>query len=296
MKLKKLASMFLVSALFLTGCQSSTGKQEEIKEDVKSEITVVAGSVSSSQVLEKLDAKVMGVPTTKMQLPEKYKDLPQIGQSMSPDFEIVASLEPDLLILDKMFEENVKESMKAFDLNTFFFDTSTYTSFVKSIEELGKEINKEEEAKNLINELKKSEDEAVANKKDKEPTVAIIFGGSENFMLATETSYLGDLVKTVGGKNITSELNTDLSSPYIPFSLEQIIAQNPDYVLRFAHGNLEETKKAFDTAFDKNPAYKELDAVKNGNVVDLDPMIFNVSANIKVTDAIKTLGQVLYGE
>ena len=62
-------------------------------------------------------------------------------------------------------------------------------------------------------------------------------------MLATETSYLGDLLKTVGGTNIATELDGSAKSPYLQFSLEQIVQTNPDYILRFAHGNLEETKK-----------------------------------------------------
>ena len=151
-------------------------------------------------------------------------------------------------------------------------------------------------ATKLVNELKEVEKEAVKNKKGEAPTVAIIFGGGENFMLATETSYLGDLAKTVGAKNITSNLDTNVKSPYIQFSLEQILEQNPDYILRFAHGEIEQTKKAFDTAFDKNPAYKELDAVKNNKVIDLDPSIFNVSANLQVKEAIKTLGETFYGK
>jgi len=115
-------------------------------------------------------------------------------------------------------------------------------------------------------------------------------------MLATETSYLGDLLKTVGGTNIATELDGSAKSPYLQFSLEQIVQTNPDYILRFAHGNLEETKKAFDDAFDKNPAYAELDAVKNNKVIDLDSNVFNVSANLNVSEAIKTLGGILYGE
>ena len=231
-----------------------------------------------------------------MDLPEKYKDLPKVGQAMSPDLEIVASLEPDVFVMDNMFKEKVEESMKKYDLNTFFFDTSTYTNFVNSIKKLGAEINQTEEATKLVNELKEVEKEAVKNKKGEAPTVAIIFGGGENFMLATETSYLGDLAKTVGAKNITSNLDTNVKSPYIQFSLEQILEQNPDYILRFAHGEIEQTKKAFDTAFDKNPAYKELDAVKNNKVIDLDPSIFNVSANLQVKEAIKTLGETFYGK
>lgn len=296
MKFRKLASVFMVSALFLTGCQaSSTGQDKESSKDNK-KVSVVSATVSATQVLDRLDADVLGVPTTKMDLPEKYKDLPKVGQAMSPDLEIVASLEPDVFVMDNMFKEKVEESMKKYDLNTFFFDTSTYTNFVNSIKKLGAEINQTEEATKLVNELKEVEKEAVKNKKGEAPTVAIIFGGGENFMLATETSYLGDLAKTVGAKNITSNLDTNVKSPYIQFSLEQILEQNPDYILRFAHGEIEQTKKAFDTAFDKNPAYKELDAVKNNKVIDLDPSIFNVSANLQVKEAIKTLGETFYGK
>lgn len=293
MKFRKLASVFMVSALFLTGCQASSTGQS--KEEEKEKVSVVSATVSATQVLDKLDAEVIGVPTTKMELPQKYKDLPQVGQAMSPDLEIVASLEPDLFVMDNMFKEKVEESMKAYDLNTFFFDTSTYTSFLSSIEKLGAKIGEEKEATKLINELKDVEKEAKSNKKGEAPTVAILFGGGENFMLATDTSYLGDLTKTVGAKNIANNLDTNVKSPYIQFSLEQILEQNPDYILRFAHGELEQTKKAFDQAFDKNSAYKELDAVKNNKVIDLDPSVFNVSANLQVKEAIKTLGEIFYG-
>ena len=295
MKFRKLASVFMVSALFLTGCQSTSGKSQK-EETTEKKPSVVAATVSGAQVLDKLDANVVGVPTTKMTLPEKLKGLPEVGQAMSPDLEIVASLEPDVFVMDNMFKEKVEESMKAYDLNTFFFDTSTYTNFLTSIEKLGAKIGQEKEATKVINELKDVEKEAVKNKKGEAPKVAIIFGGGENFMLATESSYLGDLVKTVGAKNITNNLDTSVKSPYIQFSLEQILEQNPDYILRFAHGEIEQTKKAFDSAFDKNPAYKELDAVKNNKVIDLDPSIFNVSANLQVKEAIKTLGETFYGK
>ncbi|CEO32383.1 ABC transporter substrate-binding protein [Paraclostridium sordellii] len=295
MKFRKLASVFMVSALFLTGCQSTSGKSQK-EETTEKKPSVVAATVSGAQVLDKLDANVVGVPTTKMTLPEKLKGLPEVGQAMSPDLEIVASLEPDVFVMDNMFKEKVEESMKKYDLDTFYFDTSTYTNFLTSIEKLGAKIGQEKEATKVINELKDVEKEAVKNKKGEAPKVAIIFGGGENFMLATESSYLGDLVKTVGAKNITNNLDTSVKSPYIQFSLEQILEQNPDYILRFAHGEIDQTKKAFDSAFDKNPAYKELDAVKNNKVIDLDPSIFNVSANLQVKEAIKTLGETFYGK
>ena len=297
MKFKKLASLFVIGALLMTGCQSSkTDETSKEVSEVVEEKTVVAATVSGTQVLDKLDANVVGIPTTQMEIPEQYKGLPEVGQSMSPDLEIVASLDPDVFIMDNMFKESVEESLNEYDFNTFFLKTNTYTAYLESIGELGKTINKEEEAAALINELKEVEKEVATKKGDKAPTVAIIFGSGENFMLATETSYLGDLVKTIGATNIASNLEGTVENGYIQLSLEHVLKENPDYILRFAHGNIEDTKKSFDKAFDENPAYQELDAVKNNKVVDLDPTIFNVSANLKVKEAITTLGDILYGE
>lgn len=315
MKFKHLLSMILVSTTLLVGCQSSKGteveeqipvvdetssstKQEEETTDVEKEveeIKVVAATVSATQVLAELNAEVLGVPATSQTLPDGYQDLPQVGQAMNPDLEIVASLNPDLFIMDASFKSSVEERLTEYGLNTFFFETGTYTAFLNSIKELGNAINRQDEATTLLNQLKQAEEAALANKTEQAPTVAIIFGAGDNFMLATESSYLGDLAKTLGAINIASEIDTNIESAYIQFSLEQILAQNPDYVLRFAHGNIEETSKMFDEAFDKNEAYQQLDAVADGKVYDLDSTIFNVSANLKVTEAITKLGEILYG-
>ena len=306
MKVKNLLSMILVAGMMLVGCQNDGQDVDQSTENPQpdqavqeetlvEEVKVVSATVSATNVLAKLDAEVVGVPTTTQTLPAQYADLPEVGQAMSPDLEIVASLEPDLFIMDSNFQASVEESLSQYGLNTFFFETGSYSDFVNSIKQLGVEINREDEAKKLVNEIEASVTKALEKKGDQSPTVAVIFGAGENFMLATDTSYLGDLVKTLGATNITSKLDGDMSSAYVQFSLEQILAENPDYVLRFAHGNIEETAKMFDAAFDSNEAYQQLDAVKSGKVYNLDPTIFNVSANLEITTAIETLGEIFYG-
>ena len=306
MKVKNLLSMILVAGMMLVGCQNDGQDVDQSTENPQpdqavqeetlvEEVKVVSATVSATNVLAKLDAEVVGVPTTTQTLPAQYADLPEVGQAMSPDLEIVASLEPDLFIMDSNFQASVEESLSQYGLNTFFFETGSYSDFVNSIKQLGVEINREDEAKKLVSGIEASVTKALEKKGDNSPTVAVIFGAGENFMLATDTSYLGDLVKTLGATNITSKLEGDMSSAYVQFSLEQILAENPDYVLRFAHGNIEETAKMFDAAFDSNEAYQQLDAVKSGKVYDLDPTIFNVSANLEITTAIETLGEIFYG-
>ena len=306
MKVKNLLSMILVAGMMLVGCQNdgqdvdqsteNPQPDQAVQEETPAEaIKVVSATVSATNVLAELDAEVVGVPTTSQPLPAQYADLPEVGQAMSPDLEIVASLEPDLFVMDSNFQASVEESLSQYGLNTFFFETGSYSDFTNSIKQLGVEINREDEAKKLVSGIEASVTKALEKKGDNSPTVAVIFGAGENFMLATDTSYLGDLVKTLGATNITSKLEGDMSSAYVQFSLERILAENPDYVLRFAHGNIEETAKMFDAAFDSNEAYQQLDAVKSGKVYDLDPTIFNVSANLEITTAIETLGEIFYG-
>lgn len=305
MKFKSLLSMVLVAGMVLVGCQNETTEsnssasqktEQTVQEEaVVEEVKVVAATVAATNVLAELDAEVIGVPATSQTLPEQYADLPQVGQAMSPDLEIVASLEPDLFVMDSSFKSSVEESLSQYGLNTFFFETGSYSAFVNSIKELGTEINRDEEANELVGEIESAVAKGLEKKGDESPTVAVIFGAGDNFMLATDTSYLGDLVSTLGATNITSKLEGDMSSAYVQFSLEQILAENPDYVLRFAHGNVEETAKMFDQTFDSNEAYQALDAVKEGRVYDLDSTVFNVSANLQITTAIETLADILYG-
>ncbi|MEG0951405.1 MAG: ABC transporter substrate-binding protein [Niameybacter sp.] len=316
MSVKKLLAVAGVGMMVLTGCSTTieqpkddiqAGKenvdhttsadkinqQEEVKKENEEPLRIVSATVSATQLLDQLGQDLVGVPQTKFTLPERYEGVTLVGQAMNPDLEAIVALDSDLVVIDTMFKENVEKSIEAFGLNAFYFNTSTYSKFLVSIEELGEAIDKEAEAKDFIESLQAVENTVKNKAEGQAPTVAVLFGGGENFMLATDHSYLGDLVDTTGAVNITDDLN--IESDYIPFSMEQIVASNPDYILRFAHGNLEETKKAFDAAFDKNPAFKTLDAVKEGSIVDLDPNVFGVSANIYIVDAIQKLGELFYG-
>ena len=295
--IKKILSLILIgTTVGMISCSnvSNNQKEEEVKEQT---IKIVSSTVAATQVMNELDLDLVGIPTTQSTLPDRYSGITEIGQSFAPNFETVVSLAPDLVVFDSNFKDKVSEQVSQYNLNSFYFDTTSFTNFKESIVELGKVTDREEKAQELANTLQESVDK-VLEKSSKDSTdlkVAIIFGSSESFMLATDTSYIGDLLNTINFDNITDTIE-GVNSGYINFSLEQIVKNNPDYILRFSHGDTEAAKKAFDDEFTSNPAWQALDAVKNGNVYDLDPSIFGVTANLKVTDAIEELGNIIYGE
>lgn len=290
---KRIISIVLLgSTLALAGCGDSTSNQDE-KKDKK----IIAGTVGISQVADKLDLDLVGVPTTKLPLPDRYKDLSQIGQSMKPDFEKIVSLSPDLVILDNNFKDNLSASVEQYGLNAVYFNTSTYSNYIDSIKELGEVTGKSDKADEFISTLQSSVDKVLEKSKNnaEKVKVAILFGTSESFMLASDASYVGDLVDKIGVDNVTDTLE-DSKSAYINFSTEQILKMNPDYILRLSHGDVKEAKKAFDEEFANNPAWQSMEAVKEGRVHDLDFSKFGVSANINVSTAIEELGSIIYGE
>lgn len=272
------------------------GSTEEEVEEETVELRIVAGTVAATNVLGALDVDLVGIPTTENPIPEKFQGLPEVGIAHTPDLEVVASLEPDLFILDANFKEANEETLAEFGINAFYFETHTYEAFLNSIGDLGVEIGRDEEATALINSLENSVLEANANRTDEGPRVAIIFGAGDDFMLETENSYLGDIVNMMGAVNIASELEGGLHAPRLPFSLEQILVADPDIVLRFAHGPIEQTREMFDQMFDADPTFQSLTAVAEDRVYDLDPQVFGVSANLQVAEAFKELGIIFYGE
>lgn len=269
--------------------------EEEVKEGTV-QLRIVSATVAATNLLGALDVDLVGIPTTENSIPEQFQGLPEVGIAHTPDLEVVASLEPDLFILDANFREANEETLAEFGIDAFFFETHTYEAFLNSISDLSIKIGRVEEANALIDSLENSIVEANANRSDEGPRVAIIFGAGDDVMLETENSYLGDIASIMGAVNIASELEGGLHAPRLPFSLEQILVADPDIVLRFAHGPIEQTRQMFDQMFDADPTFQSLTAVEQGRVYDLDPQVFGVSANLQVAEAFKELGMIFYGE
>ena len=245
-----LASMSVLAI----GCGPDNNGTKEVNNTVGEvqELKIASGTVAATQVMDKLEMELVGVPQTSTELPKRYEGLTQIGQAFSPNLEVVVSLESDLLVLDSNFKEKLDEQVKQYGINTFYFNTTTFENFKNSILELGKLGNKENKAKELVEDLQSSVDEVLQKANKDNIKVAIVFGTGESYMLATDKSYVGDLLNSIGISNITDELEAD--SAYVNFSMEQVLDINPDYVLRLAHENIEESKAGFEKEFSENPA------------------------------------------
>ena len=297
MKKKLLAVLAAIGmmTISLTGCgdnavkgdEPSTGTQAEQKD------TVVASSVAVVQILDELGVEMVGVPTSSYELPESVKEATRIGNPMSPDMEVIASLEPTVVVSVDTLSEDLKSQFDTIGAESFFVNLSSYEGLKTSIKELGERFNVKTEADELISGFESKEaDIAKAIEGKEAPSVLIIFGASGSFMVASEDTYVGNLVKRVGGKNII----TDAPAAFSPVDMEYLASQNPEYILFMAHANPEESLAAFKQEFETNVAWQSFDAVKNDKVIALPTGYFGMSANLQAVDAMDKLVEILYGE
>lgn len=294
MFLKKGIALSLICLLGfgVMGCSNNSGELKESLKKENGEEIVVTTSVAVTEILDELGVKVSGVPTSSYDLPESTKDAVKVGNPMNPDLEIIKSLNPDVVVSVDTLGEDYKKLFTDNNIPSEFIDLTTLEGLKTSISTLGERFNKTEKANEILNELKVKEDEFTNLSKEEKKDVLLVFAAPGSMMIATPSSYIGNLVDKVGANNIVK----DDKKPFVSYSNEEIVKLNPDIVLVMTHGMPEQAKKMAEEKFASDPAWSRIEAVKEGKIYYLENGYFGMSANLKVTESLDKLGEIIYGE
>ncbi|HFK1682184.1 heme ABC transporter substrate-binding protein IsdE [Bacillus sp. SRB1LM] len=292
MRVKKIASVLMAIILLMSIAGCSSPKKETPKQ-VKSESKerIVATTVAVTEIMDALEVDLVGVPTSSKTLPKRYKGLPEVGNPMSPDMEKVKSLKPSEVLSVTTLEYELKPVFDGVGMKANFLDLTSLKNMQNSISDLGKKYGREKQAEEVVTKL----DKKVASirkevKGKKEPTVLILLGVPGSYLVATEHSYIGDLVKQLGGKNIVQGEKVE----YLASNTEYLKKADPDIILRAAHGMPDEVVKMFDKEFKTNDIWKHFEAVKNNRVYDLEERLFGTTGNLAAIEALDELKKMMY--
>lgn len=296
MKTWKLAIALATILVIIVGCSNkketedtnATTKKEQVADD---EQRIVAGTVVIAEILDKLNIDAIAVPETSKELPGRFDQADPIGNAMEPDMEIVKSLDPTTVLSVTTLQYDLEDKFEKLKIPVQFLNLQSVDSMLQEIEELGKQFDRKKEADELIAGLQKNIDavEMMASKKEG-PRVLILLGIPGSYLVATENSYIGDLVKRAGGINVMA----DQQQEYLASNTEYLHNSNPDIILRLAHGMPEEVVEMFNEEFATNDIWKHFDAVKNNKVYDLEEALFGTTASLNVPTALGQLMEIFY--
>ena len=300
--MKKWLWGLLFSIAVLAGCNSdeassnqttATEPSEQAGQATDEEHRIIAGTVVIAQILDRLNLDAIAIPETVKELPSRFDGLPDIGNAMEPDMEIVKSLNPTEVLSVSTLEYDLKDKFEQLRIPVDFVDLTSIDSMLAEIDELGSRYNRQQEARNLVNELQAEIEavELIASENEK-PKVLILLGVPGSYLVATENSYAGDLVRIAGGENVMAGQDAE----YLASNTEYLYDANPDIILRLAHGMPDEVIEMFDEEFKTNDVWKHFNAVKNGRVYDLEEDLFGTTAALNVPEALNQLVDIFYNE
>ena len=182
---------------------------------------------------------------------EKTKLLPSVGSYVKPNMEKVVELKPDLVIVSH-HSLGVKEDLAKFNIEVWNMTAKSYADMYEYIEKIAKYVDKVEEAKKIVAEMKEGI-EKIDKSKVKGKSALFVF--SENpMMLFCKDTLASDTLNQLGMINLCT---ADIQTPII--NAEEILSKDPDYIFHSSRD------KNF---VDKNPLLKNTKAYKNGKVIE----------------------------
>lgn len=288
-----LMGLFGTMLLSVSGCVNQ--HPEQTGGDAKEELRIVATSPAAVQICDRLELDLVGMcSTTLSTIPERYQDVTTIGTAMSPDLEILKSLKPDYVLSPNSLQSDLQPKYASIGVNSLFLNLRSVEGMYASIEGLGDKFGKEEQAKRLVEEFENFMEEYRNRNEGKEsPTVLVLMGLPGSYIVATENSYVGNLVKLAGGRNVYGDGE---GQEFLTANTEDMKTKEPDVILRAAHALPDDVVEMFKDEFETNDIWKHFRAVQEGRVYDLPYDLFGMSAKFNYPDALEELHPLLYGE
>ena len=295
MKPRRLLSLCLAGMLALsaTGCVNQHPEQNT--DDGSDQVRIVATSPAAVDICDKLELDLVGVcSSTLSTIPERYQDVTTVGTAMSPDLEILKSLNPDYVISPNSLQSDLQPKYASIGVSSLFLNLRSVEGMYASIEGLGEKFDREEQAQALVEEYQQFMEEYRSKNEGKEsPTVLVLMGLPGSYIVATESSYVGNLVKLAGGVNVYGDGD---GQEFLTANTEDMKTKEPDIILRAAHALPEDVVEMFQDEFETNDIWKHFEAVQEGRVYDLPYDLFGMSAKFNYPDALEELQPLLFGE
>ena len=206
--------------------------------------------------------------------PEEAKNIERIGTFNNPNMERIILLKPDYILVNSGLEKAREDYLTSLGIKVIKVSPKTIEGLYGDIRKLGVIFNKEENAKNLIQDMQIRIKNIARAKKGRAPKVFVQLFDDP---LVTVSSFISDIIRLAGGENIASDIKDDAGI----FSYEALIDRNPDIILEVGFSN-------------NNDFPQSINAVKNHRIYKgLNPDLV-LRPGPRAVEAIEMLNRVFY--
>ena len=292
-KLSKLFSISIAIAL-IAHCQRLDEKKGGDHVDSAPQ-RIVSLSPSTTEIIYALGLqnRLVGV-TDFCKYPSEAQKKPHVGGFLDPNFEAIASLNPDMVFILPE-QQNVQNFLKELNIPFQIINNKTVNDILNSIKIIGKVCHVEQKAHQLADSLSskiKTIRELTGHLS--QPKVLISVGrtvGNGNLAdiyAAGENTYYSELIRAAGGQNVL----TNKSIAYPLLSAEGVIELNPDIIIDIIYGT-------GDNSLSENAARRDwqqlpqVNAVKNDRIFVINDS-YAVIPGPRFVQLLDTLAKIIH--
>ncbi len=313
MKLKDLipviVSAVIITALVFAAISFADIKKMTIVDDAKRSVEIplkpkriVVLNPSNMELLYAVGGRAVGRPDSRgmpRELYRRVKGLPSVGQTPNPNVEKIVSLSPDLLIgINVAFHHAIIPAIDRAGIPFILLSINSYKDILDKLRFYGDLTGNKDKAFKIITGIEKRVADIKKKVSGHKPKkVAIIWGSTESFNMALPTSFVGNIVDMLGGINIASGASPLLGmTQFSPFSMEYLLAKDPDVIFVITHGDYDKASKKFIRELEGHPAWKGLRAAREKRLHLLPFELFGVNPAVRAADAVEHIARLMYPE
>ena len=249
-----------------------------------SRIISLAPSITETLYLLGAEGQLTGV-TDQSDWPEAARLKPRIGDLLNPNFEIILNAKPDLIIASTAGNDRAAV-MKLAELGLPVFVTAprSLEKIFESIETIGRITGREAEGQQLVSRMKAHLEAIRQRLVGLTPMRAFFVTWFDPLLAPGKNTFENDVLRLANAVSITAEVEEF----YPRYSLEQVLAQDPDVILTVVHpGNpLPDLSKL--------AGWGNLRAVRQGRVYSLNEVLQHPSP--RFIEGVEQLAAILHPE
>ncbi|OKY78484.1 MAG: ABC-type Fe(3+)-hydroxamate transport system periplasmic component [Candidatus Methanohalarchaeum thermophilum] len=249
----------------------SAGRNLTIEQPVEKVVTLTGDSAEVTRALAATD-KIVG--KSMFMTGEYWSNLSNVsvvGSSMTgANVEKIVEINPDVVITYTAFNEDLEDELKPFNITVLRLDFYKSQTMKTEIEKLGKVLDKEEQAQELINFYDKYE-QRITEKVENIPSderVDVYVEGLHKYDTASSDSGWHQQIVLAGGNNIAADLEKERPD----VSSEWVLEQDPDAVVKVTGDALgysienNTLAKNLKEGMENRSGWKTLSATKNDRI------------------------------
>ena len=222
--------------------------------------------------------------------------IPEVGLPTNPDLKSIMALKPDLVIgMAFPVHQSLASVLERKGIPAILQTFDRYADILEALRFYGELNGSQNLAAEKIAAIEQHRLRLLTQIGGQpSPRVLIVWAIDGGVYAALSGSFIGDLVKRLGGVNLFDLLMPKTEkTAYAPLDIEVITEIQPDVILVIDHEFSEKANQGNQTW--QHPTWRELNAVRQNRVYQLPYLLFAVNPGARIKKALSILAAFLYG-